>query len=544
MVWLEIMEVKAMPNKSPLEGGGQMALVFYKQLPIGRKSVYFVSSSNPNYIIGQPAIDENLLTLSCPIPKYPIPEEVELRVHCEQQPIAATTFTFYQHMPPSDMILQILSSQLQSHFPGQPPMGGSGNSGSGGQNIGGVNYAGYIPNSMYQLLLGACRLGCEPLVHCLLCSPVMEQLTSEQMKEAHECAQSNGHTSLAEHLLELFVLHDMTVLIARNGENDKKHAPAYYDCLDSLDQGGDTAQARAETVLKQVLAAIKSNQLKEEEDNEVVKKEEEEVQETEDDVTTPIVEFVTLVDRNVDELTVQMEQTNIGLKRRLSSSSRLTRQPNSISDDDENIPSDDKNLLTSSSSSQHSRGSWSERDDTVPDLVSHRRKHAFTQQSDADSAIGLSFEEDTTSLIFSEVQRRNSSSVLPPGLFGQSHDTISIQLTPEAGMEVANSLEWEAAIVVSEDYPPSQESKIFYKGDKIVQVGDRLIRNMTAQEFSEFFQTETAAGTTLKIVPNMDKTPLESVNIPGNQKLLRRTPSEQTIYDLSLIHISEPTRPY
>ena len=48
-----------------------MALVFYKQLPIGRKSVYFVSSSNPNYVIGQSAIDENLLTLSCPIPsKY------------------------------------------------------------------------------------------------------------------------------------------------------------------------------------------------------------------------------------------------------------------------------------------------------------------------------------------------------------------------------------------------------------------------------------------------------------------------------------------
>ena len=89
--------------------------------------------------------------------------------------------------------------------------------------------------------------------------------------------------------------------------------------------------ARAETVLKQVLVAIKSNQLKEEEDNEVVKKEEEEVQETEDDVTTPIVEFVTLGDRNVDELTVQMEQTNISLKRRLSSSSRLKRQSNSIS---------------------------------------------------------------------------------------------------------------------------------------------------------------------------------------------------------------------
>ena len=36
---------------------------------------------------------------------------------------------------------------------------------------------------------------------------------------------------------------------------------------------------------------------------------------------------------------------------------------------------------------------------------------------------------------------------------------------------------------------------------------------MTSQEFSEFFQTEATAGTTLKIVPNIDKTPVESINV-------------------------------
>ncbi len=37
----------------------------------------------------------------------------------------------------------------------------------------------------------------------------------------------------------------------------------------------------------------------------------------------------------------------------------------------------------------HSRESWAEVDDIVPDLVSHRKKHPFTQQSDADSAIDV-----------------------------------------------------------------------------------------------------------------------------------------------------------
>ena len=126
-------------------------------------------------------------------------------------------------------------------------------SGSGG-------YSSYIPNSMYHLLLGACRLGCEPLVHCLLSSPVMEDLTQEQMKEAYECALSNGHESLSEVLMELVVLHEMAPTITSSTSssgsshgyisqglsNDQseqvQHVPAYYAVLDELQQGGNSPQ--------------------------------------------------------------------------------------------------------------------------------------------------------------------------------------------------------------------------------------------------------------------------------------------------------------
>ena len=66
---------------------------------------------------------------------YPYPEEVEVRVYNYNQIIARTTFVFYQpsvQLPPSDMILQILSSQLQSHFPGGAGMLGGANGSSNG----------------------------------------------------------------------------------------------------------------------------------------------------------------------------------------------------------------------------------------------------------------------------------------------------------------------------------------------------------------------------------------------------------------------------
>lgn len=110
---------------------------------------------------------------------------------------------------------------------------------------------GYVPSSMYQLLLGACRLGCEPLVYSLLCSPIMENITGEQLKEAEECATSNGHMKLADHLNELYILHDMTPspsLLCRC-EGQETHVPAWYDEIDQLDQGGDTPQGELHCLL-------------------------------------------------------------------------------------------------------------------------------------------------------------------------------------------------------------------------------------------------------------------------------------------------------
>ena len=219
---------------------------------------------------------------------------------------------------------------------------------------------------MYQLLLGACRLGCEPLVHCLLSSPVMEELTHEQIKEAYECAISNGHEVLSDLLMELIVLHDMTPMapqyISRDSGNPQaelKHVPAYYAVLDELHQGGDSPQgtitclflilsfiylccsfdffvvARAETVLKQLLVAMKDAKEREEENQSKESKEEEKEKEEDltrpepEDVTTPIIEITPNL--SVNELTVQMDKTTLSPRRRLSSSAKLTRQTNSIS---------------------------------------------------------------------------------------------------------------------------------------------------------------------------------------------------------------------
>ena len=72
---------------------------------------------------------------------------------------------------------------------------------------------------------------------------------------------------------------------------------------------------------------------------------------------------------------------------------------------------------------------------------------------------------------------------------------------------------------MTEDFPPNQDRKIFYKGDQIVkvrdglclfshafsyQVGNRLIRNMSAESFSELFQDEATNGTNV-FVKSTDK---------------------------------------
>ena len=66
--------------------------------------------------------------------EYPYAEEVELRVYNDQQPIASTTFRFYQQISSSpEMLLHLLNSQLQSQFHvGSGAQGGVGGATGGG----------------------------------------------------------------------------------------------------------------------------------------------------------------------------------------------------------------------------------------------------------------------------------------------------------------------------------------------------------------------------------------------------------------------------
>ena len=161
-------------------------------------------------------------------------------------------------LPPADMMLQILNTQLQTHFPVPGSYGGidGSSSGTGSSSTGG--YTGSIPSSMYSLLLGACRMGCEPLVHCLMSSPLMEDITFEQLQEAHDCAITNGHMMLADHLSDMVLLHDSRVptpLLARDG-SATKHVPAYYDALDQLEQGGDSPVGKDIAIVTVAMAVM------------------------------------------------------------------------------------------------------------------------------------------------------------------------------------------------------------------------------------------------------------------------------------------------
>jgi hypothetical protein len=515
----EIMDVKVMPNSSPLEGGGFMALIFYQPLPLGNKVVYFVSSStSPAYCMVQQATDENPHTLSCLIPKYPIAEQVELRVYCEQHQIAVTHFTFYQpFLPPSDMLLQILNSQLQQHFPLN--QGNMANHSS--QNVvssaGGATYTGYSPSSMYQLLLGACRLGCQPLVHCLLCSPALEDVPGDVLEKAIYCAEENSHFELAESLKEIHLLHDMAIppehYRSRGTEEliTPRHVPAYYDAIDQLDMGGDTPQECASSVLDQLVKAVKQASLDENDssppnglglDEGVAKNDSNDV--------TPTVEISAHLSLSSSSNDLKIED-NTPSRRRLSSNSRLTRQPHSsIHDNEEEEGEEEGNpsAITPTNTDidtqlmptiQYSRPSYCESADNVPELPTTYKKSVLnTQHSDAaDSAIGMSFEEE-----ISENGRRKSSQIYD-SLLGHPIEACNIQIPQQDGVQVANSLQWESAIIVTEDFPPNpdKDKVLFMKGDQILKVGNNFTRNMSAVDFAELFQEEATSGTSVFVRP-------------------------------------------
>ena len=106
-----------------------------------------------------------------------------------------------------------------------------------------------MPNSAYQLLLGACRLGCEPLVACLLSLPAMAAITNDELQKACDIATDYGHQQLADVLMLMVTMHSMSPgLVSRDGggaerkDGEPQHVKEYYTAKDKLAKGGRTPE--------------------------------------------------------------------------------------------------------------------------------------------------------------------------------------------------------------------------------------------------------------------------------------------------------------
>jgi len=157
--------------------------------------------------------------------------------------------------------------------------------------------------------------------------------------------------------------------------------------------------------------------------------------------------------------------------RRTSSSNKLQRQPKSVREEDYDLPPHP------SAGGHHGRSSVEEQKDSVAPLVgkerfvhSNTRKMLISTHSDADSAVSMSFDREEYE---HEIMRRSSCSIASSGLFSLNMSTegaVNVNIDPEAGHTFANSVQYECAYLVTEDYPTGDKETIFKAGDRIVQV--------------------------------------------------------------------------
>ena len=167
---------------------------------------------------------------------------MNLQVVCGGQVIASTEFTYYANAQyHSDLLFQYLTHTFPSYFPdvggGLGGMGGA-LGGDGGDGLGGGGYGGYyggnIPSTSYSLLLGACRLGIEPLIYATLQLPSMININQEQLIKAKELAEEHGHTNAAK-VLE--ILAEMPTMTVKGGEGSEvKQIMANEKCKEVLSQ--------------------------------------------------------------------------------------------------------------------------------------------------------------------------------------------------------------------------------------------------------------------------------------------------------------------
>jgi hypothetical protein len=142
-----------------------------------------------------------------------------------------------------------------------------------------------------------------------------------------------------------------------------------------------------------------------------------------------------------------------------------------------------------------------------------------------------------------------SGSFASSGLFSlnmsDTDKAVDVTIDPAASYGFAHSLQYEGVFLVTEDYPPGEET-IFRCGDRILAVGDTSVRGMSPDNFQELLEKETGSGTStkVKVLPRMERSPpppssLSLLSLGSSleiteKKLLRRQSEKQMLDSITL----------
>lgn len=508
--------MKALPNKSPVEGGSEVALIFREHLPSGVKYVKFVSQDGMGEQIVETR-EENRSTLSAIIPGHPKPELVMLQVLCNGQVVAYTEFEYYQTI---DTELQTFYHMLNSNLPGFfPTMGGMGGygmlpqGGQGGESMSGASgygfYGGNTMNIAYHLLLGACKWGVESFVSALLRLPGANGLLSMRTLDGRlpeDIAEANNHKCLAEHLMNLrTMVMDMnpSQVTARGPSSQEARVDRegrQKEILEQLDgDQADSPQGRATSVLQALKKVAERCDMAStvKEVLEVTPRGGGAVKESEEKAPPSgglVKKASPSEGTSVDELTQMMDALRLDkrdLMRKLEASQRermlMESKVNSLQAELEEAQEESSGLA------QRLRDS-DRRVRTASPSFPRRGPLTRDQSILSDHGICVSFDE--------EVSKRRSSSLLCTGnytlLSDQQQRSITIKLPPE--MNVADSLIYETTHIITEDYPPGNVQDVLLRyGDRIVEINGHCVHGLNTHQIDELFRKDDTV--TLTVTP-------------------------------------------
>jgi hypothetical protein len=479
-----LLMMRALPNKSPCEGGGEVALIFRQQLPVGTKFVRFQSLNGGGMHIVEPRI-ENESTLSAPIPSHPKAEMVFLQLICNGQVISQTEFEFYQTVTDDlQHIYHLLNNNMSAFF---PTMGGLGQFSApqtqGGQSTGMTNvygHGGNLTNYAYLLLLGACKWGISSLVLSILRLPNMFPFLALPTPNGlpEDIARENKHTELASQLQSIrenycFSYHPSSVTVTSRAAR-----PSLDELLSKISSEDKTPEQLTSSVMKGIEAVAKECNMKKAVETVVSSNPDKEADEDEDKRL-----------QEIEDLTEQVSSLSIenrGLKRELDLSKRnkveLERKVHMLEQEVE---------------------------DESPPTIAQLRKERFRRTGSpimsarsvlprdpsimSDHGICVSFDED--------VAQRRLSSFFQSGQFSllSNASDKSITLTVPGDMNIADSLIYEAYHIVTEDYPPNDARPIFRSGDRIIEINGSSTRGLSSPQFDDLLRGERVS---VKVITN------------------------------------------